>query len=70
MFEWLTGIIGSIVGIPMLIILVVLGYTLPKWVSWTLFILIALFWAGFLPGLESAFDTIRGLIGIGGATTV
>lgn len=59
MFEWL-------IGIPLLIITLFAGFTLPKYISWPLFIVVAVVWTGFLPGLESGIDTLRSLVGLGG----
>lgn len=57
MFEFL-------IGIPLLIITLLAGFVLPKYVSWALFAVVAILWAGYLPALANGFDSIRGFLGL------
>ena len=61
MFDWLSG---AFLGIPLLLLLLFIGYTFPKWISWTLFLVLAIVWAGFLPALINGMNIIRGLLGV------
>lgn len=64
MLEFLSNIGEWILGIPLLIITLLAGFSLPKWLGWILFAVIAIVWAGFLPALESGFDTVRNFLGL------
>lgn len=64
MLEFLSNIGNWILGLPILIITLLAGLTLPKWISWILFAVIAIVWAGFLPALDKGFDIVRGFLGM------
>lgn len=64
MLSFLADIGNWILGLPLLLITLFAGLTLPKWISWLLFAVVAIVWAGFLPALESGFETVRNFIGL------
>ena len=64
MLEFLGDIGNWILGLPIVIITLLAGFSLPKWISWILFAIIAIVWAGFLPALDKGFDIVRGFLGM------
>lgn len=64
MLSFLADIGNWILGLPLLLITLFVGLTLPKWISWILFFAVAVLWAGFLPALDKGFDIVRGFLGM------
>lgn len=64
MLDFFANIGNWILGLPILIITLLAGLSLPKWISWIAFAVVAILWAGFLPALENGFETVRNFIGL------
>lgn len=64
MLEFFANIGEWILGLPILIITLLAGFSLPKWLGWILFFAVAVLWAGYIPALDKGFDIVRGFLGM------